>query len=149
MKIEQPHGTMLDADGNVVQRFGGWRPGEYPVPSAVETIEYVDGPTAHERDVYWKYNNNIAPVTLTASSTTLTNNGTDSVDVSMTLTADADQSREVELSIDGTVFSKTIGPGIKLTETITTTRSAGQTIEIDVDGTMIQRGEVRIEVVAP
>jgi hypothetical protein len=55
MMIEQPHGYLLDADGHVVRRFGNWETGEHNVPNAVTSVEYVDGPTDHTREVHGDY----------------------------------------------------------------------------------------------
>jgi len=55
MKIEQPHGYLKDADGEVVVRFGSWKTGEHAVPDAVESVEYVDGPDSHTEPVADEY----------------------------------------------------------------------------------------------
>jgi hypothetical protein len=51
MMIEQPHGYLLDADGNVVDRFGNWETGEHDVPDSVEAVEYVSGAAAHSKPI--------------------------------------------------------------------------------------------------
>ena len=53
--IGQPHGHLLDADGNVIQRFGNWETGERVVHPATESVEYVDGPAAHDKPVHEDY----------------------------------------------------------------------------------------------
>ena len=53
--IERPHGYLLDADGRVIERFGNWTTGEREVHPAVESVEYVDGPNAHEKPVHEDY----------------------------------------------------------------------------------------------
>ena len=53
--IEQPHGYLLDGDGRVVLRFANWSIGEHNVPDSVESVEYVEGPSAHDRDVHEDY----------------------------------------------------------------------------------------------
>ena len=55
IEIEQRHGYLLDGDGNVIDKFGNWRVGEHRVPDAVESIEYVDGPADHEREIHGDY----------------------------------------------------------------------------------------------
>jgi len=55
MLIEQPHGYLLDTDGRVVLRFGNWKTENHEVPDAVESVEYVDGPNAHSKDVHDDY----------------------------------------------------------------------------------------------
>jgi len=55
MKIKQPHGYLLDADGRVVLRFANWSPGEHTAPDAADSVEYVDGPAAHDREVHDEY----------------------------------------------------------------------------------------------
>jgi hypothetical protein len=149
MNIEQPHGVMLDADGNVVQRFGGWRLGEYPVPSPVETIEYVDGPVAHKREVYWKYTNQDAPVELAPSDATIANSGSDTVTISLTLNEDAEADRDVTLAIDGGSYERVLTPGEPTTETVTTTKPAGSTITVSVRGDQVTRTSTTIAVVSP
>lgn len=57
--ITQPHGVLLDGDGLVVVKFGRWETGQHQVPDSVQSVEYVDGPTAHKRDVADKYRTNI------------------------------------------------------------------------------------------
>ena len=57
MKIEQPHGYLLDGDDRVVLRFGNWDIGEHSVPDDVESVEYVDGPADHDREVHEDYRN--------------------------------------------------------------------------------------------
>jgi len=48
VEIEQPHGYLRDADGRVVNRFGDWTIGEHRVLEVVDSVEYIDGPNAHE-----------------------------------------------------------------------------------------------------
>jgi len=55
IQIEQQHGVLLDANGLVVSKFGNWTLGEHRVSDAVSSVEYVDGPAAHTRDVADKY----------------------------------------------------------------------------------------------
>jgi len=55
MIIDQPHGYLLDTDDKVVFRFGNWTTGDHDVSDVVETVEYVDGPSAHDRDVHDDY----------------------------------------------------------------------------------------------
>lgn len=53
--IEEPHGYMRDADGNVVVRFANYDAGTHQVPDAVDSVDYVDGPTAHTEDIDAQY----------------------------------------------------------------------------------------------
>lgn len=55
IKIEQPHGYLLDGDGAVILRFANWETGEHSVSESVESVEYVNGPSAHEREVHESY----------------------------------------------------------------------------------------------
>ena len=55
MNIEQPHGYLRDRDGKVVLRFGDWETGEHNVPDVVDSVEYVDGPKAHDEPVHDDY----------------------------------------------------------------------------------------------
>ena len=55
IEIEEPHGYLIDADGNVIQRFGNWSVGEREVHPETKTVEYVNGPADHERDVHEDY----------------------------------------------------------------------------------------------
>ena len=55
MIIEQPHGYLLDEDGKIYQRFGNWSVGETELPDVVESVEYVDGPSDHEKEVHDDY----------------------------------------------------------------------------------------------
>lgn len=55
MKIEQAHGYLLDGDGRVVLRFANWSTGDHTVPDKAESVEYVDGPAAHDREVHHDY----------------------------------------------------------------------------------------------
>ena len=55
IEIEQPHGYLLDGDGRVVDRFGNWTIGTHVVPDAVESVEYVGGASAHDREVHDDY----------------------------------------------------------------------------------------------
>ena len=53
--IEQPHGYLKDADGKVVLRFANWSIGEHSVPDTVDSVEYVDSPSAHTEPVHDDY----------------------------------------------------------------------------------------------
>lgn len=55
IKIDEPHGYLLDSDGRVVDRFGGWKVGVHEVTDAVKTVEYVDGPAAHSKEIHPDY----------------------------------------------------------------------------------------------
>jgi len=55
LSIDEPHGYLKDADGNVVMRFGNWNVGTHSVPDAVESVEYVDGPNAHTEPFHDDY----------------------------------------------------------------------------------------------
>ena len=55
MMINQPHGYLLDSDGRVVLRFANWSTGDHQVPEVVKTVDYVDGPNAHEKDMHDYY----------------------------------------------------------------------------------------------
>ena len=55
IKIKEPHGYLLDKDGKVISRFGNWRIGEHSVPNAVESVEYVNGPSGHDKQVHEDY----------------------------------------------------------------------------------------------
>lgn len=57
IQIEAPNGYLLDSSGDVVTRFGQWRIGQHQVRDAVDSVEYVDGPTAHTKPVAEKYRN--------------------------------------------------------------------------------------------
>ena len=59
MNIEQPHGYLLDSDGRVVLRFAEWMIGDHNVPDVVETVEYVDGPSSHDKEVHADYKNDL------------------------------------------------------------------------------------------
>lgn len=60
MKIEQPHGYLLDSDGNVIKRFGNWSTEkDHQIPPEAADVEYVDGPTAHTRPVAEEYQRDI------------------------------------------------------------------------------------------
>ena len=52
MNIDQPNGYLLDADDRVVMRFANWSSGDHHVPDAVDSVEYVDGPSDHDRGVH-------------------------------------------------------------------------------------------------
>ena len=56
--IEQPHGYLLDGNGQVIQRFGGWDTGEREVHPATDSAEYVDGPASHQTSVHEDYKTN-------------------------------------------------------------------------------------------
>ena len=53
--ITHPHGYLLDSDGNVCKLFGNWQIGTHTVPDHVESVEYVDGPAAHDVDIHDDY----------------------------------------------------------------------------------------------
>ena len=55
MTISQPHGYLLDNDGRVVVRFANWSIGNHQVPESVDSVEYVNGPSAHDRDAHEDY----------------------------------------------------------------------------------------------
>ena len=55
MKIEQPHGYMLDSEGRVVARFSGFNLGIRKVSDSVTEIEYVDDPSNFDRETHPKY----------------------------------------------------------------------------------------------
>ncbi|UBF23477.1 hypothetical protein HRTV-28_gp39 [Halorubrum tailed virus 28] len=55
MRIEQPHGYLRDSDGRVVLRFANWSVGTHPVPNDVESVDYVDGASAHSDPVADRY----------------------------------------------------------------------------------------------
>lgn len=149
INIESPHGCLKDADGRVVLRFGNWSTGSHDVPDAVETVDYVDGAAAHSEAVHWRYvNGGVPPVDLSLSSQSVINDGSDSVDVRMTLDPDAETARDVTLSVDGSEFSETLDPGDETVETITTTQTARSTINITVDGPDVQRETATVEVVS-
>jgi len=149
IEIEQPHGYLLDSDGNVVTRFGNWRLGEYDVADSIRSVEYVDGPAAHSRAVYWVYGSGTAPVSLSVDTDTIINDGADEVTISMTLNPDADTAQDVTLTISGEPFEKTLEPGVETTDTITTTKQAGGIITVEVNGENVQRATSEIEVVSP
>ena len=54
-QIEKPHGYLIDADGDVIQRFANWSTGEKQVHNATESVEYVNGPADHEKQVHPDY----------------------------------------------------------------------------------------------
>ena len=63
IKIEQPHGYLLDKDGKVILRFGNWDVGfrdisDRNIADYVDDVEYVNGPSDHERDVADDYQRN-------------------------------------------------------------------------------------------
>lgn len=149
MKIEQPHGVLIDVDGKVVKRFGGWSLGDHDVPDAVESVEYIDGPVAHTKSIHWQYDSGEPPVSLSSDSSTIVNDGSDSAILTMTLDADAEQDYSVTLDVDGGLFNKSLSPGTSETEEITTTTSEGHVIEAVVDGDSVQRSDVvEIEVIS-
>jgi hypothetical protein len=55
MQIYQSDGYLRDADGDVVVRFANWETGDHTVPEAVESVDYVSGPAAHDEPVAEKY----------------------------------------------------------------------------------------------
>jgi hypothetical protein len=55
MMIDQPHGYLRDANGDVVIRFAEWSVGEHDVPDTVDSVEYVGGPTSHTEGVADEY----------------------------------------------------------------------------------------------
>ena len=55
VKIEHPHGYLLDSDGHVILLFANWETAEHSVPDATASVEYVDGPAAHDRDIHDDY----------------------------------------------------------------------------------------------
>ena len=55
INIDQPHGYLKDGDGKVIQRFASWDTGAREVHDATESVEYVDGATAHDEDVHDDY----------------------------------------------------------------------------------------------
>lgn len=55
IKIEAPHGYLLDDKDRVVLRFANWQIGYHKVPDVVDNIDYVDGPADHERAVHEDY----------------------------------------------------------------------------------------------
>jgi hypothetical protein len=56
MMIDKPHGYLRDADGLVVLRFGNWKTDiNHQVPDVVESVDYVDDPTAHTEQVADEY----------------------------------------------------------------------------------------------
>lgn len=55
MKIERPHGYLRDADGRIVARFANWEVGDHNVVESVESVDYVDGPAAHGKQIAAKY----------------------------------------------------------------------------------------------
>ena len=55
INIEEPHGYLLDEDGKVVMKFANWSIGSHVAPDSVESVEYVDGPASHDRDVHPDY----------------------------------------------------------------------------------------------
>ena len=148
MIINQPHGYLRDSDGRVVLRFGNWSTGSHDVPDAVDSVDYVGGPAAHDEPVHWRYASGEPPVDLSLSSQSIINDGTDSVDVGLTLAPDAETARDVTLSVDGTEIGKSLEPGVEAVETNTTTRTAGSTIEIAVDGSDVQPATASVEVTA-
>jgi hypothetical protein len=55
IRVDQPHGYLRDGYGNIVLRFANWQIGEHNVPDPVESVDYVDGPNAHEDAVADQY----------------------------------------------------------------------------------------------
>ena len=58
--IEHPNGYLLDQDGNVVDRFGLWETGQrdlsgHPHSDAIESVDYVNSPGDHDRDIHDDY----------------------------------------------------------------------------------------------
>ena len=53
--IKQPHGYLKDSEGRVIQRFANWRVGQLPVHPDTDSIEYVDGPAAHDAEIHEDY----------------------------------------------------------------------------------------------
>lgn len=147
INIDRPHGYFLDNDNRVVLRFGGWKVGEHEVPKSVASVEYVDGSAAHDRDIHWMYGSGVPPITISLSSKSIKNNGTDSVDVNVSLDADAEESRDVKLFIDSSNFSETVTPDSDIVETVITTKNSGSTIKISVDGRDVQQAITEIEVI--
>lgn len=149
MKLDQPNGYFVDGEGRVVLRFSGWSlRQDHTTPDAVESVEYVDNPADLTREVDWRYSTAPPPATLTTDADRLVNDGADEVTIQITLNADADSSRDAQLTIGGETFPLTLEPGVETSEVVTTTKQAGSTITIRLDGDGIQRAETEIEVVA-
>ena len=60
IKIEQPHGYLLDADGKVIDRFGNWETGYAEVHPATDSIEYVEGPSSHDEPIHEDYKSDLS-----------------------------------------------------------------------------------------
>lgn len=148
IEITNPHGVLLDGDGRVVTLFGNWEVGIQRVSEAVESVEYVSGPAAHERSVYWTYSGRAPPVGLSLGQQSIINDGNDTVDIRIVLNTDAESSRDVTLTVAGTEYAITLDPGVEEVETITSTQPPGSTIEIVVAGPDVQRATGVVEVVS-
>ena len=45
----------MDSDGKIIQKFANWEIGEHTVRSEVDSVEYVDGPAAHNVEIHDDY----------------------------------------------------------------------------------------------
>ena len=148
MHIEQPHGYLLDEEGRVVSRFGGWRVGEHDVPEAVEDVEYVDGPAVHDKAKHWMHDDGRPTVAFDCDVDEIANDGEDEATITMQLHEDATEDVEAELVIDGDRFGETLTPGEEVEDPIVTTADAGETITVALEGEEIQDPDpVTLEVV--
>ena len=55
IEIEKPHGYLKDSEGKIVVRFGNWNVGSHQVPDVVNSVEYVDGPNSHDKQIHEDY----------------------------------------------------------------------------------------------
>jgi len=134
IEITQPHGYFRDSNGEVVQRFGNFETGTHTVPDAVDSVEYVSGPTAHTEPVARTYQRVTAYVDVIDG--TVTNTGTDTASFEVTLTGEGDipYPVTVDVLIQGdSVGSHDMNHGEIVTESLTSTASAGTIIEIKTD----------------